>query len=330
MRMERHPLGGSLSAMGLLQKGPGCQQQGRWRGGEGIDPYLRVDRSTAPFAPNVFSLSIVPLTFYVSANVLDISSRSTLVYEFFPSLKVMCDDSVLSISGLPMQRRTYLAYLQGPEKKPRNIIRKMEFLDEDARPRSEEIAVGPVVSMEGVRSSDREEKRSQTSGGGGNDTALKEEMEWTEEDIEILRKQMVKNPVGKPRRWEVIAEAFRGRHKVESVIKTAKELGEKKLDDADSYAQFLKKRKPMDKRLENESENENANENGTSSEGPASGWSSGEDIALLNALKAFPKDAAMRWEKIAAAVPGKSKAACMKRVSELKKEFRSAKAASDA
>lgn len=60
-----------------------------------------------------------------------------------------------------------------------------------------------------------------------------------------------------------------------------------------------------------------------------SGWSSGEDIALLNALKAFPKDVSMRWEKVAAAVPGKSKAACMKRVTELKKGFRSAKAAAE-
>ena len=47
---------------------------------------------------------------------------------------------------------------------------------------------------------------------------------------------------------------------------------------------------------------------------------------LINALKAFPKDVPMRWEKIAAAVPGKSKACCMKRVAELKRDFRSSKA----
>ena len=60
--------------------------------------------------------------------------------------------------------------------------------------------------------------------------------------------------------------------------------------------------------------------------GEGSGWSTGEDLALLNALKAFPKDAPMRWEKVAAAVPGKTKAACLKRVNELKKDFRSSKA----
>lgn len=149
-----------------------------------------------------------------------------------------------------------------------------------------------------------------------------EEKEWNEDDIEILKKQIVKNPVGKPKRWEVIAEAFNGRHRVESVIKKAKELGEKKVDDSDSYAQFLKNRKPIDARVQDSNDQADVSSGG-------GGWSGGEDIALLNALKAFPKDAAMRWEKIAAAVPGKSKAACMKRITELKKDFRSSKAGAE-
>ncbi|KAK7368152.1 hypothetical protein VNO80_10175 [Phaseolus coccineus] len=32
------------------------------------------------------------------------------------------------------------------------------------------------------------------------------------------------------------------------------------------------------------------------------GWSSSEDIALLNAMKVFPKDISMRWEKVVATV----------------------------
>lgn len=149
-----------------------------------------------------------------------------------------------------------------------------------------------------------------------------EEKEWTEEEMEVLKKQLAKNPIGKPRRWEAIAEAFRGRHKVESVIKMAKESGERKLSDADSYSEFLKRRKPVDKRIIEE--NQGADSNGGIT------WSSGEDIALLNALKAFPKEAPMRWEKIAAAVPGKLKADCVKRVGELKRDFRSSKSASAA
>ena len=73
---------------------------------------------------------------------------------------------------------------------------------------------------------------------------------------------------------------------------------------------------------------ENQESSGDNNAG-ATGWSSGEDIALLNALKTFPKDVPMRWEKIAAVVPGKSKAACMKRVAELKRDYRSSKASNE-
>ncbi|OIW00464.1 hypothetical protein TanjilG_05814 [Lupinus angustifolius] len=182
--------------------------------------------------------------------------------------------------------------------------------------RSDEFPVPAVVPVAAV-----------TANGKGNSVAaaavVEEEKEWREEDVAILKKQLLKNPVGKPRRWEVIAEAFGGRHKAESVIKKAKELSEKKVDDSDSYAEFLKNRKVTDKRVEN-----NAVGDGEDVKG-GSEWSSGEDIALLNALKAFPKEAPMRWEKIAAAVPAKSKAACVKRVAELTKGFRTAKATVD-
>ncbi|KAK4364534.1 hypothetical protein RND71_015892 [Anisodus tanguticus] len=148
---------------------------------------------------------------------------------------------------------------------------------------------------------------------------------WNEGDEELLRKMMGKNPVGKPGRWESIAEGFNGRFKVESVIKKAKELGEKKMSDEDSYLRFLKDRKPMDKR--SESGNEGDHFENVEAKKVVESWSSGEDLALLNALKTFPKEVAMRWEKIAAAVPGKNKAACMKRMAELKKDFRSSKSA---
>ncbi|KAL9242718.1 hypothetical protein vseg_016692 [Gypsophila vaccaria] len=145
------------------------------------------------------------------------------------------------------------------------------------------------------------------------------EKEWSEEELGLLKKQLVKYPVGKPRRWEVISEAFKGKHSVDSVISKAKSLGKEKPEDSDSYSRFLKDRKPVEK---------GGNVDGGSGGGGGGEvvvWGSGEDIALLNALKVFPKEVAMRWDKIAAAVPGKTKAACMKRVTELKKEFRSSK-----
>lgn len=161
---------------------------------------------------------------------------------------------------------------------------------------------------------------------------MEEEKEWTDEDFELLKKQIAKHAVGAPRRWEAIAEAFRGRHGLENVIRTAKSMAEKRPGGGDSFAQFLKQRKPLSKQLEGDvngelgSQSVVSGENGDLKESGSSIWTSGEDIALLNALKAFPKDVPMRWEKIAAAVPGKSKACCVKRVAELKRDFRSSKA----
>ncbi|KAL2342943.1 hypothetical protein Fmac_004228 [Flemingia macrophylla] len=197
--------------------------------------------------------------------------------------------------------------------------------DDDRRPpqrrskqrRPEEVPnVGPVERRGGGGGGVEKEK---TAAAAAVVVAV-EEKEWSEEDVEVLKKQMVKNPVGKPGRWEAIAAAFGGRHGVESVIKKSKELGLKRVDDSESYAVFLKKRKALDKRVVEENGGEDSAENG---------WSSAEDIALLNALKAFPKEAPMRWEKVAAAVPGRSKAACIRRFTELKKGFRSAKAAAE-
>lgn len=155
-----------------------------------------------------------------------------------------------------------------------------------------------------------------------------EQSEWGEADEELLKKLMVKHPPGKPGRWEAIAEGFRGKHKVETVIAKAKETGEKKGSDQDSYRKFLKDRKPVDKRALDEEGDESIVDENVEEGKKGGGWSSAEDLALLNALKAFPKDVAMRWEKIAASLPGKTKAACMKRVVDLKKDFRSSKASS--
>ncbi|XP_050212239.1 transcription factor MAMYB [Mercurialis annua] len=207
---------------------------------------------------------------------------------------------------------------QGPiveplEEEPEIVNEKKLPKKRSKQVRSEENLVGSIQNVELTNGSLVKEKKIESL------KKIEGEREWNEEDLVMLKKLMAKNPVGKARRWEVIAEAFNGGHKVESVIKIAKEMGERKWDDNDSYARFLKNRKPIDTRVE-------AEINGVmGDDGDVVGWSGGEDIALLNALKAFPKDAAMRWEKIAAAVPGRSKAACVKRMAELKRDFRSSK-----
>ncbi|KAK8947358.1 hypothetical protein KSP39_PZI006495 [Platanthera zijinensis] len=163
-----------------------------------------------------------------------------------------------------------------------------------------------------------EEKQGSDPSGHTIESPIQQEEEWTSEDFEILKRQISKHPAGAPGRWERVAGAFKGRRGVESVIRAAKSLSEKgPPGGADSFAQFLKQRKPLDRRVDDHANGDPIAGNG--------GWSSGEDITLLNALKAFPKDAEMRWEKVAAAVPGKSKAECIKRAAELKRDFRSSK-----
>eukprot|EP00897_Mesotaenium_endlicherianum_P009319 jgi/Mesen1/8415/ME000471S07730 len=67
-----------------------------------------------------------------------------------------------------------------------------------------------------------------------------------------------------------------------------------------------------------------AKENGgEGSDGEA--WSEAQEVALVRALKAFPKDTDKRWERICAAVPGKTKAQCMRKFSSLRESFRSKK-----
>ncbi len=55
-------------------------------------------------------------------------------------------------------------------------------------------------------------------------------------------------------------------------------------------------------------------------------WNEEQELALVQALKQFGKELPDRWERIAAVVPGKSKAACFKRFKELKEVFKAKKA----
>lgn len=177
------------------------------------------------------------------------------------------------------------------------------------------------------------------------------EAEWTSEDIDLLRKQLAKHPRGKLKRWEVITEAFNGIHSVESVVRMSKALGEKRTGEDDSFSKFLAQRKESASRIASplsqrwdldgtlpENYGSDNQEKLKASDDYSEGdglkmeegkrrrdWTELEERALLTALKAFPKDTSMRWEKISAAVPGKTKAQCFRRFQELKDNFRNNK-----
>lgn len=52
-----------------------------------------------------------------------------------------------------------------------------------------------------------------------------------------------------------------------------------------------------------------------------------QERALVQALKTFPKEASQRWERVAAAVPGKTVNQCKKKIAMMKENFRNKKTA---
>ncbi|KAJ7548271.1 hypothetical protein O6H91_07G005300 [Diphasiastrum complanatum] len=204
----------------------------------------------------------------------------------------------------------------------------------------------------------QEEAREQIIAGDDDlGVVMEREDDWAVEEIELLRKQMARIPRGTLRRWHIISEAFGGSRTVENVIAMAKTLAKKKPGHEDSsYSQFLAQRKrseqiissPLSRREDSYGALGGSRDTGDQStivsrvssqkifsngvsvqqsdEKSKNQWTETEDKALLSALKVFPKDTPMRWEKVAVALPGRSKRQCFKRFSDLRENFRSMKA----
>eukprot|EP00245_Coleochaete_scutata_P015187 TRINITY_DN666_c0_g1_i1.p1 TRINITY_DN666_c0_g1~~TRINITY_DN666_c0_g1_i1.p1 ORF type:complete len:724 (-),score=225.24 TRINITY_DN666_c0_g1_i1:665-2836(-) len=249
----------------------------------------------------------------------------------------------------------------------------------------------------------------------------KKENPWKPEELELLRKGLVKFPKGTSQRWEVVSNYIGTGRSVEEILKAIKQDLLRKPDDSKAFDSFLTKRKnpkeiasPLTSRDEvidavlppptaslasssqsppqanghepaasgpqpaaaltsevNEAPkkppvtiplaNGNAatpklangvakkekevlepKANGTveepksdakqdspskAAEVPEDTWTEIQELALVKALKAFPKETDKRWDRIAAAVPGKSKAQCFKRFAYMRENFRAKKGA---
>ncbi|KAF7803610.1 dnaJ-like protein subfamily C member 2 [Senna tora] len=190
----------------------------------------------------------------------------------------------------------------------------------------------------------------------------KKEKPWSKEEIELLRKGMQKYPKGTSRRWEVISEYIGTGRSVEEIMKATKTVLLQKPDSSKSFDAFLEKRKPAQSiasplttreelegkptpgrpennaastanNLEDSSSESSDNQNslgsvaanGVSSSSEQDVWSAVQERALVQALKAFPKEASQRWERVAAAVPGKTVNQCKKKFAMMKENFRSKK-----
>lgn len=189
----------------------------------------------------------------------------------------------------------------------------------------------------------------------------KKEKPWGKEEIEMLRKGMQKYPKGTSRRWEVISEYIGTGRSVEEILKATKTVLLQKPDSAKAFDSFLEKRKPaaaisspLTTRIESgglpvegtqDSSSKLAAKQSTSAyasnEKPVGGvvsasnevssgteqdvWSETQERALIQALRTFPKDINQRWERVAAAVPGKTVIQCRRKFALMKENFRSKK-----
>ncbi|XP_010491158.1 PREDICTED: dnaJ homolog subfamily C member 2-like [Camelina sativa] len=205
------------------------------------------------------------------------------------------------------------------------------------------------------------EKESKKTNGGTESTTRVSQLDsstvkkqpWSKEEIDMLRKGMVKYPKGTSRRWEVVSEYIGTGRSVEEILKATKTVLLQKPDSAKAFDSFLEKRKPsasiaspLSTREElgeslptattttkaspsketvvaNSQSSDNNGEAGGSSD--TDGWSTVQERALVQALKTFPKETSQRWERVAAAVPGKTMIQCKKKFAELKEIIRNKK-----
>lgn len=164
---------------------------------------------------------------------------------------------------------------------------------------------------------------------------------WTEEEIALLTKGIIKYPAGLGSRWVKIQEYIGGTKTIHEVTEMAKELsiknvrGEQNIKNAMEEAINQKNNsvkaseqtpsptkkaatpvQPQPVPVEPSAPKEPAAPN------PAD-WSQTQQKALEAALKQFPAtmDKKDRWTKIAEAVPGKTPKECIDRVKEIKEKL---------
>lgn len=158
---------------------------------------------------------------------------------------------------------------------------------------------------------------------------------WNEEDLQLLIKAVNLFPAGTNARWEVIAN-YMNLHSTSGMKRTAKDVINKaknlqRLDPTQkdeinrkAFEKFKKEHGAVAPTIDNAVPSERFD--GT---GSAASWTTEEQKLLEQALKTYPVSTAERWEKIAVAVPGRSKKDCMKRYKELVEMVKAKKAAQD-
>ncbi|XP_063304213.1 dnaJ homolog subfamily C member 2 isoform X2 [Pelobates fuscus] len=179
-----------------------------------------------------------------------------------------------------------------------------------------------------MRQSTKGADQSATGGSGGSGKS------WSEDDLQLLIKAVNLFPAGTNARWEVIAN-YMNLHSVSGIKRNAKDVINKakslqKLDpqqkddiNKKAFDKFKKEHKVVPQSVDNAVPSERFDGSDSTP------WTTEEQKLLEQALKTYPVNTPERWEKIASAVPGRSKKDCMKRYKELVEMVKAKKAAQE-
>ncbi|KAG2460329.1 DNJC2 protein, partial [Polypterus senegalus] len=159
---------------------------------------------------------------------------------------------------------------------------------------------------------------------------------WNEDDLQLLIKAVNLFPAGTNARWEVIAN-YMNLHSTSGIKRNAKDVINKaknlqKLDphqkdeiNKKAFEKFKKEHNAVPQNVDNAVPSERFD----AASADAAPWTTEEQKLLEQALKTFPVNTPERWEKIAEAVPSRSKKDCMKRYKELVEMVKAKKAAQE-
>jgi len=170
---------------------------------------------------------------------------------------------------------------------------------------------------------------------------------WSEEELRLLEKGLKKFPVGTKQRWEQVAGFVRTRTVDEVVIMVKDHLAKGKVPAnmvkdgiviKEKYKENLNIKSGIsvrdqaftDVQVQDASDRDDLRTPGAAVKAVSSKsgeWSAVQEQALVTAMKTFGKDVAERWDKIALAVPGKSKGECFARFKELQEAHKAKRAA---
>merc|ERR1712083_1044171 len=219
----------------------------------------------------------------------------------------------------------------------KDLVERLEKNKDKAR----EVFISEMNKLNNKMEEDRIEEAQMTNK-SSSEGGIKSGTEWSTEELQLMIKAVKLFPAGTVNRWEVCAE-FITQHN-NSAPRTAKDvIAKAKEMQSGNFAMSSLKEEVNKMAYENLQKGQNkkvlevaAKESEASqrTETPAemmginnAPWSPDEQKLLEQALKTFPASTPERWDRIAEAVPNRSKKDCMKRYKELAELIKAKKAA---